>query len=548
MLRRFQASFVLAACFVSSPAAAEGPGDTPAAKGPQAAQAGAGIRADEESSPPNGDAPPTEPPPAASPPKAVKPMELEGWQTSISGYFRAPIALGISSRPSPDNMGGPSGTQVSYGPNRTVDASYYSFAYTRLQEQDWAEVFVHEKHKHVEAVVGWMGYWYQSAGFQDPNASWVPGMAYLTLDSDFHVGPVKPNIELTTGAWWPKFGYFEKYDTYTLGRFRQIGEQLKLTVPVTPDITLAFVQGFGTGRDGSFSVVAPPLYAANTGLDLLTWWNIQFSYGGYLDASIHYNTQWTADPNLTPQTSVGDRSFAAAELAHLTVLGAEFNLRKPGVGHLWISPSIISVRNGWALANAGTEVMHSLGGLGVASNYMAWTGASTDSTGSGTMTNLGVLYENGISAARGLAPGSVLPDLTASIFALAANSTFNLPAGSTIQQTSLKQFKWGVDATVQVLTWLGFMGRFDSVNDDTDHGGFIFDALTARAIVSTHFLSGERIYLQYSRYFYGDKMVLAGLYPWGGPVVAGNNVVQAGPYQGKEPDQDVVKLQADIAF
>jgi hypothetical protein len=457
--------------------------------------------------------------------------------------------LGISSRTSPDNPTGPKGTQIAYGPNRTIDASYYSFAYTRLQEQDWAEVFIHEKHKHVEAVVGWMGYWYQSAGFVNPNASWVPGMAYLALDTDFDVGPVRPNIELTVGAWWPKFGYFEKYDTYTLGRFRQIGEQLKLTVPLSPDLTLAVVQGFGTGRDGSFSVVAPPLYASNTSLDLLTWENIDIAYKKYVDVGLHYNTQWTADPNLTPQTTVGDRSFTAAQQAHLTVVGAELNATAPRAGHLWISPSFINVRNGWALANAGTEVMHGLGGVGVATNYLAWTGASNLSTGSGTIANLGFMYENSLSGVQGRELGSTLPEVTASVFGLLADASFNLPAGSTITQTSLKQFKWGVDAAVQVLTWLGFMARFDSVNEDLDHPAYIFDSVTARAMFSSHFLSSERIYIQYSRYFYGDKMVLGGLFPWGAPLQAGNNVVQAGPpYQGTQPDEDVVKIQADIAF
>src|SRR5882724_6491254 len=94
MLRRFQASFVLLVCLASIPAAAE-----------------------EE-----------EPPPTASqltPTTAttqVKPVaELGPWHMEVSGYFRAPVAMGLSSRPGPDNMAGPSSTQVSYGPNRTVD-------------------------------------------------------------------------------------------------------------------------------------------------------------------------------------------------------------------------------------------------------------------------------------------------------------------------------------------------------------------------------------------------------------------------------------------
>jgi hypothetical protein len=552
VLRRLQAFFVLWVCVMSAPAAAQEAADKPMSKDRQLPKANTGAPAEEGANPAAGATEPTESPRAAPPPTTeVKPAAPEGWHTEVTGYFRAPMALSISSRPGPDDLSGPSSTQVSFVPNRTLDASYYSFAYTRLQEQDWAEVFFHEKHKHVDAVVGWMGYWFQSVGFRNPDAAWVPGMAYLVLDTDFapEIGraPLKPNIALTTGAWWPKFGYFEKYDTYTLGRFRQIGGQLKFTIPLGPDFTLAGVHGLGTGRDGSFSATAPPLYATNTGLDLITWQNVQLTYKKYVDVGVHFNTQWTADPQLTTQNTPGDRSFAAAKQAHLTTLGAEASLTAPYAGRLWISPSYINVRNGWALANTGTEVMHSLGGLGIASNYMAWTGASTDSTGSGTMLNLGFLYENTLSGIQGRAPGSVLPEVTLNVFGLLANASLDLPAGSTTQK-SLKQFKYGADVTVQALSWLAFMIRYDTVNYDLDHPAYIYAVITPRAVFSSHFLSGERIYLQYSRYIYGDKMVLSGKWPWGGPLVAGSDILQEGPYAGQKPDEDVVKLQAEIAF
>jgi len=104
------------------------------------------------------------------------------------------------------------------------------------------------------------------------------------------------------------------------------------------------------------------------------------------------------------------------------------------------------------------------------------------------------------------------------------------------------------DVTLQAESWIAFMLRFDAVNYDRDNSGFVFAAVTPRVIVSSHFLSSERIYLQYSRYFYGDKMVLAGLWPWNQPLVAGSDVLQQGPYAGKKPDENIVKLQADIAF
>jgi hypothetical protein len=102
--------------------------------------------------------------------------------------------------------------------------------------------------------------------------------------------------------------------------------------------------------------------------------------------------------------------------------------------------------------------------------------------------------------------------------------------------------------TLQMLNSLAFMLRFDSVNYDRDNPAYIYAAITPRVSFYTHVLSGERMYVQYSRYFYGDKIVLNGTWPWGQPLVAGSNVLQQGPYNGATPDEDVVKLQADIAF
>src|SRR6185437_14710205 len=267
MLRTFRAFVMLVVCLVSVRAAADEPTEKSADE--ETAPDEEKLLAAPPKTPPPTAQPKTEPPPiAAAPTEAVEPAAEPGaWHTGVNGYFRAPMALGISSRPGPDNLSGPSSTQISYGPNRTIDYNYYSFAYTRLQEEDWAEVFVHAKKKHVDAAVGWMGYWFQGAGFRNPDAAWIPGMAYLTLDTDFRLSTLTPNVAFTVGAWWPRFGYFEKYDTYTLGRFRQIGAQTQLTLPFTPDVAVALTGGFGTARDGSYNFTInniSPLYAGQT--------------------------------------------------------------------------------------------------------------------------------------------------------------------------------------------------------------------------------------------------------------------------------------------
>jgi len=357
---------------------------------------------------------------------------------------------------------GPEHTQIAYGPNRVFDWNYYSFAYTRLQEQDWAELFVHAKKRHVDAVVGWMGYWFQGAGFRNPDAAWIPGMAYLTLDTDFQLtSELRPNVALTVGAWWPRFGYFEKYDTYTLGRFRQIGEQGQLTVPFSPDLTVVVTEGFGTSRDGSYNFTLnniSPLYAGQTNLDLMAWFNLQLVYQKLVDVGLHVNTEWMADPSLIPDTTMNPKSYTSASVSHLSVAGGEVNVRVPHAGHLWLSPSFISVRNGWALGN-GTEVMHSLGGLGFAQNYMGWAGSPTDSTGSGSMYVFGFMYEHTLSELSGKQRGTMLPDLAVSVFGLYGGANLNLPFGSGIKdasgnpQTAIKQLKYGADATLQLAEW-----------------------------------------------------------------------------------------------
>jgi hypothetical protein len=520
VLRRLQAFFVLGVCVAVVPAAGQEPTDERTSEDQELAPASTEVPAEKQQ---------------------------ERWQTEVTGYFRAPIALGISSRSPPDDPMGPKVSQTSYGPNRTFDANYYSFAYTRLQEQDWAEVFIHQKKKHVDAAVGWMGYWYQSAGFRNPDAAWVPGMAYLTLDTDFELASFKPNVAVTMGAWWPSFGSFPKYDTYTLGRFRQVGEQVTLTVPVNQDLTVTVVEGFGTSRDGSFNLLSPPFYGSIVGLNLIGWAHAQVSYEKYVKAGLHYNTQWTTDPNLTQNNIPGDKSYGQLRKAHLTTIGAELSVSAPYAGSLWISPSFVHVRQGWALANGGTEVMHSLGGAGIAVNYMAYTGSPDDSTGSGSLFNLGFLYENTLSGIQGKAPGH-LPEVTLNVFGLLANASLDLPATSSLTQDSIKQFKYGADVTLQMLNSLAFMLRFDSVNYDLDNPGYIYAAITPRVSFYTHVLSGERMYVQYSRYIYGDRIVLNGPWPWGQPLVVGSNVLQQGPYSGDTPDEDVVKLQADIAF
>ncbi len=473
------------------------------------------------------------------------PVEGE-WKSSIHGYFRAPMALGLSQRADPQDPTGERYPQISYGPNRTVDANYFSFAYTRLQEQDWVELAFSFEKEHVQATVGWMGYWFQTAGFRNPDAVWLPGLAYLTIDTDFDLGDLRPNIALSGGTWWPKFGYFEKYDTFTLAQYRILGEQLKLTVPFSDALSATLVQGFGTARDGQFNYVAPPFYQTRVGLNLIHYGHLQFNIEDLLEVGVHYNGQFTRDPNFLERGS-GEKSYGDAREAYLRGVGGEVRLSVPVVGEFWASPSFYQIKNGWALGQGGVEVVHGLSPQGLATNYLGWSGSPENSTGSGQLFNVGFQYENKLSNVLGEPTGGD-DEVTVSVFGLLVDAMLDRPEGSVIRQNKISQFKWGADVEYNPWKWLGLMARWDQVNYDINNPGYIFSSITSRLSLHSNYMSGERIYLQYSRYQYGTFMTIAGQWPWGTPLVAGSDTIQGGVYTGSKPDMDVIKLQADVRF
>ncbi|MFC1641906.1 hypothetical protein ACFL5O_04340 [Myxococcota bacterium] len=454
------------------------------------------------------------PPPAAEAPK-------KSWEVGLSGYFRAPVMLGLSRRGDPDDPSGPRSTQIAFAPNRLVDADYSSFGFTRLNEGDWGELHVTAKREHVAANISYMGWWYAWAGYAQPAASWVPSQAWVTLDSDFDLGGLRPHIDFKGGIFWQWWGTFGKYDTYMFGRFHQAGEALELTVPVNPDLDVRVVHGFGTNRNGSPS--------SGTGLTLLHYAHAGLAYRELLNLGIYFNDSWTKDPSLfAGPDPAGGGPYADAKQADMTVLGADVDLNGEGFGHLWVASSYINAKNAWALSQT-VEVMHSPGGAGIASNYLGW--GQPGSTGTGSMLNLGLLYENSLSNLQGKADAPPLPDVTLNLFGMMANTSRDLEPDATLPD-QLNQLKWGADVTLTTLPWLAFMLRVDSVHLDLEQSGNSFSVLTPRVIFFSHFLSSESIWLQYSRYFYGNEIALP--------------TSPTQPYS--HPDQDVIKLQANMSF
>ena len=178
-------------------------------------------------------APPTAQPP--QPPAAARPTEAcrrsrDRWHIDVNGYFRAPMALGISSRPGPDSQ----------DPDWKAGRSPEHAGVLRAESDGRLELLQLRLHAPAGAGLG---------GGLRPRPEEARRRRGRVDGVLVPVGRV-PELRrgLGTGAglcrarhglrgWRASnrtsrsrrgpggrsFGYFEKYDTYTLGRFRQIG-------------------------------------------------------------------------------------------------------------------------------------------------------------------------------------------------------------------------------------------------------------------------------------------------------------------------------------
>jgi len=194
----------------------------------------------------------------------------------VSGYFRAPVAMGLSSRPGPDNWRSLQHAGV-VRPNRTVDAELFQLRLHATARARLGGGLQSTQRRSMFDARSGDGYWFQSVGFRN-RMQHGTGPWPISRSTRTSLLPTQRTFAHGGGLFGRALGISRSTTPSCSGAFAKIGEQLKLTVPLPSGLTVSVVQSFGTGRDGSFNYLAPPFYGAITGLDLLTWAKRQLTY------------------------------------------------------------------------------------------------------------------------------------------------------------------------------------------------------------------------------------------------------------------------------
>jgi hypothetical protein len=436
----------------------------------------------------------------------VGPVELKA-----TGYLRAPLRLAFRSRG--DGLKEGEGQYNLHTP-WLVDDDYFrsGFQYLRTQESDWSEIYFSAQSKYLSADVALMGSLFTDWARPLLDRQWGIAQGSVTFRYEA-LGPrLRFRMHIRAGSFWDRFGWLENYDTYVFGRTHQMGGQVRFEFETKP-VTFWLLQGVGAHLDA---------IEANQGLTLLNYLHVGASLWKVAHIGLYFLDTLSQDK----------RQLKEVQDASMRVWGMDLRLT-PFFGNFYVAGSWITSAQAQYLSPV-LEVMHSWGGRGFTENYLG----TDKSDGTGGLKSLAGEYTFSLRRVLGqLAPerASFLRggDVQWRFFGLVAQAASNqVDSDPALNRDGKVALKWGTELLYQPLSFVFASLRYDRVIIDVQDDAAAFRVLTPRIGATLNWMLGAQIFLQYSRYFYGDRVRLR----------PGQVALET------LPDADVVKLQAQVSF
>lgn len=439
----------------------------------------------------------------------------DGYRFSFHGYFRAPFRMSWVKRPAGSTT--PTEGNYNYRTPFLVDDDYFrsGFAYSHISESDWAELFMSVGNKNLTATIGFQAS--QFSGWSRPLVDRQLGVTHAFVRYRYEpvVRPFKLRVLVKAGAFWDRFGWLPKYDTYIFGRLHQMGEQLRVEVEKN-GLTVWALHGLGVHQEA---------IDANQGLTLANYAHVGANYKGVVEGGVY----------IIETTARDKRQLKELTDADLTVKGLDARVNLPMVGRIYGATSWVDATQS-TYTSPVLELMHSYGGRVLTENYF---GTQKSENGTGALWNTYFQYDFSLANLfRGLREDKISPipwggDVTLTAFGLFTRvESKQKDPNPLLNRDGRGLFKWGTEGMYRVNDWFGASFRYDRIVMDVDDSANSFRILSPRLTFFTNFAGGEAIYVQYSRYLYNERIRL-----------------RPGQVQLETiPDDNVVKVQAQMTF
>jgi hypothetical protein len=373
-----------------------------------------------------------------------------------------------------------------------VDNDYYlsGFAYTRLYEPDWSELYFSAKRGNYKAEFGMFASLYSD--YAQANVTNQLGIAQASVTATHFLDVDELSVQV--GVFWDRFGHIEPYDTYIFGRTHQGGLKVKYALP-------------GNGRVQAGIGIHEADLQQNLGLTPIAHIAAAYPVGPFEFGTYLLNT-WTRDK----------RQLSPIQDGTMYVAGADARYQMPDQrGTAYLAFSYLDMNKVLYLAPA-LEVMHSTGGRGLTENFL---GLDSSQDGTGRMYNLAT-------------------DVKVNVIDRVKVRAFGMASWVRSEQVDLMDplhnkdrrlyFKWGLMPTYQILPKLVAGLRFDRVIMD------VYDSQDSFRVLSPMLTfpldNWGELAVMYSHYWYGDRITLR---PGQVPLET-------------MPDHDAFKLQAQVVW
>jgi len=448
------------------------------------------------------------------------------WKFDFHGFFRAPMRLSHTSI---------DGDLQLRSPPVVPDWNFTNWQYTNNNPGPWVEMLLQYGNNRVKMTTAIASYNITSGGFRNLQAQLGIDRAFLTINLPEALGDYG-GLVWNVGVFSDRYGAPGRYDagmyeTYLFGRTRMAGETIRANYFVGDDSAIQFEHGIGAKLDtqqwttralaGDPTEAYPeyqpypgPVQQGNT---LIHHAHLGFNYKNLLTLTVHYIDTFTADKRATGNDEDGQ----------IRVMGADLKLNGGWMGYGYIGWSQIKATNAFVVSDA-IEVLHSQGGWQLANNYFG--------NGDGTMNTILFQYQFSLAAFL-VRPESWWgdgADLVATVFGM-YNSIE--ASGTPANGSGDQKLKWGADVLYTPLPFLGFGARADFVHPDLDDAERSFTAIAPRLVLKTNFVTHEQIFIQYTRYFNGDRVEMP--HPFGGPGAIP-------PFRTGDPDSGVFTISASM--
>lgn len=413
---------------------------------------------------------PTDSTAAKAPGVAVADIQFE-----LHGYARMPLSTQMKREP------------------YLVDNDYFlsGFAYTRLYEPDWSELFFSARRGNYKAEFGLFASLYSDYASTRLENQFGIAQASVTAEKFLDHEPLSVQI----GVFWDRFGYIAPYDTYVYGRTHQGGLKVAYQLP-------------GGGKVQAGIGMHQAQLQQNLGMTPVAHVAGAYPVMPDLELGAYLLRTWTRD----------ERQLSPIQDGTMWVTGLDARYKLPGDrGNAQLAFAFYDMDKVLYLAPA-LEVMHSTGGRGLAENFL---GTESSDDGTGRMYTL-----------AGDAPIKITDQIGIRAFGMMtwvrSKQVDEMDPG--INRDRRLYLKWGLEPSYRLLEHLQVSLRFDRVVLDVYDAENSFRVMSPK--VSFPLDNWGEIFVMYSHYWYGDKVHLR----------AGQVPLET------EPDADAFKLQAQVVW